>query len=857
MSDERKDLPPVDSPNFLQKVREALSVYLGNRGNALDRGLTVRDLADAGVIELRPGYGANGNTSSPVAGPGQSITTAIDSAAGVDLTPPPTPTGFTATPAISNIVIQCDRPTYQTGHGHQKCRLYGSTAASPVFANAALLMEFPGNIGSYATNPSTTWHLWLTWVSNDGVESLYPAGGINGVVATTGANVSALLTALTGQIANTQLDATLTSRINLIDGGTGLAGSVNARIDAETTTRIAEDNALATSIATLSAGVGEQFDFKTIWYFDTGVDGFTGNGTPTSVSGWLRPANATGPYVESPTGIGADGNAYSSVKLRIRKYGTTTWGGYLWWRAAADSTWDTSRRVALTEPTYDANGIGLITVSPGWAVTVDRIRIDLSTVQDATNYFTIDWIAVGRPSPGASVASVSTEAIARASETGALFAQYTVKTDVAGLISGYGLASTASVNDTPSSYFGVRANRFYIAPPATASASAPVSNLFKGYTWLDTSGTPTLKYYDGAAWTTTPQAYPFIVQTTTTTIGGVTVNPGVYMDAAYIENGTITNAKIANAAIDNAKITDLSATKITAGTISTGEYIQSSSYVAGTSGWKIDGAGTAEYNNIIVRGTTYSTAGLIGGITIASNAIRAGQTAFNSGSGFFLGSSGVFSVGNSSGNNLTWDGTNLNVVGGGTFSGALSAASGTFAGALSAATGTFAGSLSAATGTFAGSLSAATGTFSGSLTASAVNAVDTINLAGQAVTIPVGVYTTTFSVINASTDYQTITFTSTGAPCFIIATAVIKGSGMSFGATIVVTGELHRDGFSIGRCGTTLDAVASHAPQLPWVISAVDTPGAGSHTYSIYMFYPGVGGSLIGEMSILVLELKK
>ncbi|HOV58349.1 MAG TPA: hypothetical protein PLN91_10760, partial [Rhodanobacteraceae bacterium] len=45
------------------------------------------------------------------------------------------------------------------------------------------------------------------------------------------------------------------------------------------------------------------------------------------------------------------------------------------------------------------------------------------------------------------------------------------------------------------------------------------------------------------------------------------------------------------------------------------------------------------------------------------------------------------------------------------------------------------GSLSAATGTFSGSLSAATGTFSGSLTAGAVNAVDTINIAGDAVVL--------------------------------------------------------------------------------------------------------------------------
>ena len=59
----------------------------------------------------------------------------------------------------------------------------------------------------------------------------------------------------------------------------------------------------------------------------------------------------------------------------------------------------------------------------------------------------------------------------------------------------------------------------------------------------------------------------------------------------------------------------------------------------------------------------------------------------------------------------------LTVNGGGTFSGALSAATGTFKGSLSAATGTFAGELSAATGTFAGNLSAAGGTFKGQLSA--------------------------------------------------------------------------------------------------------------------------------------------
>lgn len=56
--------------------------------------------------------------------------------------------------------------------------------------------------------------------------------------------------------------------------------------------------------------------------------------------------------------------------------------------------------------------------------------------------------------------------------------------------------------------------------------------------------------------------------------------------------------------------------------------------------------------------------------------------------GIYIGSdSGVYKMSlKSSTNSLTWDGTNLNITGGGTFSGALSAASGTFTGALQGGT---------------------------------------------------------------------------------------------------------------------------------------------------------------------------
>lgn len=164
-------------------------------------------------------------------------------------------------------------------------------------------------------------------------------------------------------------------------------------------------------------------------------------------------------------------------------------------------------------------------------------------------------------------ASVKTQASTSASAVSGLQAKYTVTTDVAGHVSGYGLASSAN-NGTAISRFGVRASEFFVAPPSVSSATAPTTGLYKGYVWYDTTAQVT-KYYnpDLPGWTTTPFSLPFVVKTSAETINGVTAPAGVYIDAAYIRNGTITNAMIGTAAIDNAKIASLDAAKITTGTI--------------------------------------------------------------------------------------------------------------------------------------------------------------------------------------------------------------------------------------------------------------------------------------------------
>lgn len=460
MADQRKDLPSPGTANYDQRVRETLMTYMGRIGNKLDRGITVRDLVDAGIVKLREGF-LGGGGGSPISGPGAGVATPPD------LTPPPTPTGFAAVGAISNLLIECDPPLYRQGHGHGASVLYGVTVAVgaplPTFADAVELTAAPGTVFAYATNPATTWRLWLKWRTRDGVLSVDPAGGINGLEAKTGQDVRALLDALT---------------------------------------QAAEDPA------------------------------------------------------------------------------------------------------------------------------------------------------------------------------------------------------------APYSKFAIRAGLFYVA--SDVNPSAPL----------------------------------FYVVTEEITVGGVVVPPGVYMTDAFIMNGTITNLKVANGAIDNLKVANVSAAKLIAGSIAVGEHIQSTDFITGFSGWRINGSGTAEFSNGIFRGGVFASYGSFAGSLSAATGTFQGEltAAYGSfrgyvaggsftgsgwpaagGTGFYLGAD-VLRIGNFN------DGKYFEVQANGN----LYAPGFTIVDGVA----TFSGALSAASGTFAGALNAATGTFSGTLTADAINAVNSINVAGNAITVP-------------------------------------------------------------------------------------------------------------------------
>lgn len=202
--------------------------------------------------------------------------------------------------------------------------------------------------------------------------------------------------------------ATRTSNLSaqLVGGydGNDLTKLSSGLLFEESKARAGDVEGLAEQISLLSAGVGEQFDSFEIWHFDKDADGWTGG---TYSKGFI---NARTTPLSSPTIADLDGSVYRHVKLRVKKVGTPTWEGLL---SYAGGT------LIAAEPEYDTDGIGIANWHTDWTGDITSISLKMASAADNLNYYAIDWIAIGRPSPGASNAALLRESSVRAAETSA------------------------------------------------------------------------------------------------------------------------------------------------------------------------------------------------------------------------------------------------------------------------------------------------------------------------------------------------------------------------------------------------------------------------------------------------------
>ncbi|WP_054073917.1 host specificity factor TipJ family phage tail protein [Comamonas testosteroni] len=339
-----------------------------------------------------------------------------------------------------------------------------------------------------------------------------------------------------------------------------------------------------------------------------------------------------------------------------------------------------------------------------------EIRQELAVVVTAAEAL-VQQLSTLSASLGETNAALQQEAQLRVDQTGHLGALYTVRMqlDAQGrqVSGGFALSGTSSETAGATIDFGVFANKFFVTAPEGSGVAS---------------------------------TFQLTVQTAPVTANGVTIPAGLYVDSAFITNVNALWGRFGTLVVDSIQATAISASQLTAGNGVIGGSLKSANYVAGSSGWIVRPDGWAEFSGVIVRGTIYSTAGTIGGITINANGLNAGAYSGyawpgGTGGGFHLGPNGLLMGNQNTGKYLQLTAT-----------GELYAPGLTIAGGNA----TFSGSLNAATGSFSGALQAAWGTFSGTLTAERV--VVTGNLAYNAATVAMGATLTDLISVGIGTE---------------------------------------------------------------------------------------------------------
>jgi hypothetical protein len=825
----RNDLPSDKASNFNARLRETMMTYLGKQGDPLDRGVTLRDLVASGFVTLTGGRVGAGPV--PLF-PGS----AINGSGGdePDFTPPPTPTGFVATAGLSFIIVEHDAPNYVQGRGHLRTRLYGAiyTDTLPTFVDAVEIAQFSGQVYAHPTSLGTKWRLWAKWETVDNVLSASPAGGTNGVAAQT------------GLVGTSDLTDQIITAAKIADGSINLGGSkitgllANANMAVITDpTKIADSLIGNTKLANLAVTAGKI------------ADGSINLGG-TKITGLL--ANANMAVITDPTKIADSliGNtklATGAVTAAKIADGSLDLGG-----TKVTGLLANANMAVITDPTKIADSLIGNAKLANLAVDAAKLANSAVTATKIAN------------------AAIGTAAIQNGAITNALIANAAIgSAQIANAAVTSAKIDTAAIG-TANIQNGAITNAL-IANAAVGSAqianaaitAAKIDNLAVGTAAIQAGSITTALIANLAV----GSAQIADAAITSVKIGTAAIG------AAAIQDLAVTNAKIANLAIDDAKIAGLSAAKITAGTIAADRLdantitskvlsvdwakitnanvtnaqiangaittakitdgtitdakiantIQSTNFGA-TTGWQINKAGTATFNQVELRGRL--TVDCVGGnVQLGNNVgpnpghfgLSLSHTDFNN--IFFRRNDGVtfFRVNDGGANSLTFDSA----------SGVLN---------------------------LKGVLSAATGTFSGSLTAQAINAVNTINIAGNAVTVPVSAFTAGSVALSQAFVWETVqsvSITTSGSRVFVATAGTALSVSFGDGSTAIPIFRITRNGVELMRGGR--EAIA---------LSYSDTPAAGTYTYALQMFSSDAGfnfgaGPIANNRSIFVIETKR
>jgi len=667
----------VQLRQLLDALVEAMEVRLGRRGDPKDRAITLRELIDSGLAKellnnpFDPGTGVvlPGFESPP---------------AKIETTIPSIPTGLSASGAFTKIILTWDSPQMSNLAYSEVYR-----SATNFLGDAVRHDTTQAFVWADTVDPGETYFYWVRHVSTSDIIGPF-AGSVTATTAKVDASIiqDAVITGaklVDGAVIAVKIaeDAVTTAKIAanaVVEAKIGAAAVTTAKIanDAVTTAVIAAGAITATEIGSAAVTTAKiANDAVTTAIIAAGAITATELGSAAVTTAKIA-ANAV---VEAGIGAAAvttakiANDAVTTALINASAITTTEIADDAITSAKIIANAVTASEIAagtITTTQIAANTIVAGDIASG-TITATEIAANAVTASEiAANAVTASEIAAGTITATeiATDAITSAKILANAVTASEIAAGTITTTQIAANTIVAGDIASGTITATQ-----IAANA--ITSAKIAANTIVAADIASGTITTTQIAANTIVAGDIAAGTitTTQIAASTIVSgdIAANTIvagdiaGGTITGTQIAADTiaasnmaansitaanAALADASILTAKIADAQITNAKISDLAADKITAGTINSD---------------RINAASIA--SNLITAAKINMTDLFGQTITLASGGhIKQGQSDFNTGDGFFLGthsSTVKFSIGKSGAgeHSLSWNGSTLDVLG--------------------------------------------------------------------------------------------------------------------------------------------------------------------------------------------------
>lgn len=527
---------------FGDSIKENIDVMVGHRGDPLNKAVTFGDLLDSGIGKLAAGLSSFSGSGQDVELGGGNVGDLPDG----QLPIPSIITGLSVSGGLNRVLIAMNWPIYA---GHAYVEIWRNT--SDDITTAGRVGTTSQGSGLYAdpvSSANATYYYWVRAVNR--IDDKGPFNDNAGTQATTAVDVDVILDLLAEEITSSQLAQSLAAPINNLPANTQseFVAVQNQINNLSQTTAWASGTTYAVSdLVTFNNNLYECLQAHTSSSSNDPSGNSNNNAYWKFVGSHTTLASVLAANTSSITDINyINSSSNSAAAVKIAALDATVSDATTGVTATATAVSGLSTRVTATENEISSASSDITALENSVNDSTTGLSANSTAISGLTSTVsTIDGevtaLSGSLTTLGTTVGGNTTSISQQATSINGLEAQYTVKIDNNGHVSGFGISSTTTTSG-PTSAFIVRADRFAIIDPSSTA--------------------------DGLGTTTPSSANVPFVYTPAGTTGGQSYPAGVYMNSTYIRDATITNAKIVDGTIDGTlKVFNINATTIETGTL--------------------------------------------------------------------------------------------------------------------------------------------------------------------------------------------------------------------------------------------------------------------------------------------------